>query len=116
MNEPKHLSEPWFSLIENGRKRFEGRPSRGSWANLKVGDILIFYNDDGGIRREFTTHIVGIQSFDSFETAINFVGLENVLPSCFDDGLSVDDAVKQVYHKYYGADVNNVLLFEIKVQ
>ena len=42
----KNLSEPWFSLIHEGEKTIEGRLNKGDFANMVVGDIIVFTNNE----------------------------------------------------------------------
>ena len=46
MNYKKHLSEPWFSLINLKNKTIEGRLNKGDFKLMNVGDKITFYNDD----------------------------------------------------------------------
>lgn len=39
----KHLSEPWFTYLREGRKTVEGRLATGDWAQMKTGDEIIFW-------------------------------------------------------------------------
>jgi ASC-1-like (ASCH) protein len=96
----KHLSQPWFQLVKTGRKSHEGRINNGFWGNLKVGDQFVFFNDDSS-HDEFCVEVEERLEFLTFENAINEIGLENVLPSCFDEGMSVKESVESVYYKYF---------------
>ena len=40
----KNLSDPWFSLLHCEVKRVEGRLNKGDFANMNVGDFIIFTN------------------------------------------------------------------------
>ena len=91
----KHLSQPWFDLIKNGTKEYEGRIYDGDWSQMKVGDKITFYNDV----KEYDVNIKEIKKFDSFKSGIESVGLEKVLPTEVDN--SVDEAIKNVYYKFY---------------
>ena len=68
MEYTKHLSEPWFSLIKLGLKTCEGRLNKGDFANLKINDILIFYNEDFPNKRIIKLKIKKLTKFNSFKT------------------------------------------------
>ena len=38
----KNLSEPWFSLIKFRIKMVEGRLNKGDFANMNIGDFILF--------------------------------------------------------------------------
>lgn len=90
-----HLQEPWFSLVKDGTKKVEGRPNKGLFAQLNIGDTIIFFNMDKTTRqkRSFTCKVVDKKTYDSFEEMLETEGLENVLPirsvRTINDGVSV---------------------------
>jgi ASC-1-like (ASCH) protein len=44
----KNLSEPWFSLIKLRIKKVEGRLNKGDFANMNIGDFILFTNNELG--------------------------------------------------------------------
>jgi len=46
----ENLSEPWFTLISLGLKKVEGRKNKGRFKEMKIGDIIEFFNDDYKMR------------------------------------------------------------------
>ena len=42
----KNLSEPWFSLIKLKIKKVEGRLNKGDFANMNIGDFILFTNNE----------------------------------------------------------------------
>jgi len=90
-----HLSEPWFTLINLGLKKVEGRLNKGKFKELKDGDIIEWYNDDFK-HRSFFTKVVKKMEYISFKEYLNKEGLQNCLPGMpnIEHGLSV-------YYKYY---------------
>ena len=92
----KNLSEPWFSLIKLGIKDVEGRLNKGDFANMNIGDFILFTNNELGFERKFKIVIKNISYYDNFQTYLENETLERCLP-CIDnmeDGLNV-------YYKYY---------------
>jgi len=90
-----HLSEPWFTLINLGLKKAEGRLNTGRFKELQEGDIIEWYNDDFK-HRKCVTKISKKIEYKSFREYLHKEGLQNCLPGMPDieHGLSV-------YYKYY---------------
>lgn len=42
----KNVSEPWFSLIKIGCKKYEGRLNKGDFSEMKKGDYILFTNNE----------------------------------------------------------------------
>jgi ASC-1-like (ASCH) protein len=101
--DPKHLSEPWFSLVATGKKVFEGRLGNSSLASeASAGTEITFFNDDlPGRRRQATVVVTGKKSFPSFRAMLGSVpkALEKTLPTV----KSVGDGVA-VYRAFYTAE------------
>lgn len=92
----KNLSEPWFSLIKLKIKTVEGRLNKGDFANMKIGDSIIFTNDELGFKRRFKVEIKNITCYENFHEYLENETLEKCLPGIdsMEDGLIV-------YYKYY---------------
>lgn len=92
----KNLSEPWFTLIQLGIKKSEGRLNKGSFSKMKKGDIIIFENSELGFNRSYHVKITSIKKYDTFENFIKKEKLENCLPGID----TIENGIK-VYRKYY---------------
>jgi ASC-1-like (ASCH) protein len=116
INYRKHLSQPWFTLIKNGSKQYEGRIYDGDWAKMKVGDTITFFNNDNNETKEYTVTISEIKKFGSFKEAINSVGLEKVLPTEIKN--TVEQAIENIYYKYYKPEIEKkfgIVLFKFNL-
>lgn len=104
----KNLSEPWFSLIKLHIKTVEGRLNKGDFANMNIGDFIIFTNNELGFERKFKIVIKNISYYDNFEIYLQNEILEKCLPGIdnIEEGLNV-------YYKYYKK--NDELEYKIKV-
>ncbi len=91
----KHLSEPWFSLINLGLKTVEGRLNKGDFSQMKIGEVIEWKNDDFK-SRSFMTKIVGKREYKTFKEYLEAEGLNKCLPGIptLEHGLSV-------YYKYF---------------
>ena len=96
----KHLSQPWFDLISSGTKIWEGRLRKGDFLKIKTGDVVIWYNES----KEVKTKITDVKMYESFNRGIEELGLENVLPTEFDLNKTIDQAVEDVYYKYFNRE------------
>jgi ASC-1-like (ASCH) protein len=92
----KEVKEPWFSLIKLGNKPVEGRLNKGDFANMNVGDFILFINNELGFERKFKVQIKNISYYDNFKMYLENETLEKCLPGIdnIEDGLNV-------YYKYY---------------
>jgi ASC-1-like (ASCH) protein len=91
----KHLSEPWFSLINLGLKTVEGRLNKGDFSQMKIGETIEWKNDDFK-ERSFISKIVAKREYKSFKDYLETEGLNKCLPGIpsLEHGLSV-------YYKYF---------------
>jgi ASC-1-like (ASCH) protein len=92
----KNLSEPWFSLIKLRIKKVEGRLNKGDFANMNIGDFILFTNNELGFERKFKIEIKHISYYDNFQTYLENETLEKCLPGIdnIENGLNI-------YYKYY---------------
>jgi ASC-1-like (ASCH) protein len=91
----EHLSEPWFSLINLGLKTVEGRKNKGRFKDMKVGDIIEWFNEDFK-HRSIKSIITGKSEYKTFEEYLTKEGLENCLP-----GIPTMEHGLSVYYKYF---------------
>lgn len=71
-----NCAEPWFSFLEKGIKKVEGRKGLPKYRALKPGDILIFRCAD----RQFYASVEKVDIFKDLDTYLNTVTLPNALP------------------------------------
>ncbi len=104
-----NVSEPWFSLMKNKKKRIEGRLNKGTFATLKKGEIIKFINNNNS----FKAKIKKIVKYNTFEEYLSQEGLKRTLPNIN----SIEDGVN-IYYKYYTKEQEReykVLAIYIKV-
>jgi ASC-1-like (ASCH) protein len=89
------VGEPWFSFIESGEKRIEGRKRSEKWSHIKVGDrIEIACNENQ--KRNFIVRVKDIRYYDTLYEYLSTEPLCYVLPGVE----SVEDATK-IYLRYF---------------
>ena len=103
----KNLSEPWFSLIKLKIKKVEGRLNKGDFANINIGDFILFTNNEFGFERKFKIKIINISYYDNFQKYLEKETLKRCLPgiNTIKDGLNI-------YYKYYSK--SDELKYKIK--
>ncbi len=89
------VSEPWFSLISLGLKSVEGRKNTSRFAEMQVGDIVIWTNNNFG-PRSVRTRITGKNVYTTFKKYLETEGLDKCLP-----GINTIDQGVAVYYEYY---------------
>jgi ASC-1-like (ASCH) protein len=112
----KNVKQPYFTQIKEGQKTYEGRLNKGDFAKLKVGDIIVWENEKE--KEKFKTTITEILNYKTFLGAITDVGLDKVLPSQFEDKVSAQEAIENVYRKFYPEEDENkygVLMIKLDV-
>jgi len=92
----KHLSEPWFTLVQNRIKVCEGRLNKGEFEKMAVGDQIQFENNDDGIFRKFTVTISKKNNYVSFQEYLEVETLTDCLPSIN----TIEKGVK-IYRDFY---------------
>lgn len=88
-----HVSHPWFGLIKMGAKTVEGRKNKGVFAEMKEGDIVIWFNENDRVK----TKIINKKIYKSFYEMIEDNGIKNVLPGY----TNIKEGVEKVYYKFY---------------
>lgn len=87
-----NVSEPWFSLMKNKKKKIEGRLNKGTFSELKKGEVIKFVNGENN----FIAKIKKIVKYNSFKDYLSQEGLKRTLPN-----IKTIDEGCNVYYKYY---------------
>jgi ASC-1-like (ASCH) protein len=76
------LNSPWFELVREGKKIYEGRRKMPYITKYKIGDIITFsHNTNTNTNIEpFNVVIEDILEYATFEDALNVLPLYEVLP------------------------------------
>ncbi len=82
--------EPWFTFIEQKRKKVESRLN-GKY-DIKEGDGILFQCETRTVQRV----VKAVRYYDTFEKMLVAEDLESVLPGV----TSIQDGVK-IYHQFY---------------
>jgi ASC-1-like (ASCH) protein len=103
------IKQPWFDLINSGKKTVEGRLNRGAFSRIRVGDQITWVHKNLKCR----TTVQSIHHYPSFKQMIEEEGIQNILPNID----SVDQGV-DLYHQYYSPkdESNGVVAIGLSVQ
>jgi ASC-1-like (ASCH) protein len=108
------ISEPWFSLIENGQKQVEGRLFKGIFTELRVNDTIRFINRWNGKEKSVTVKITKLSKYPNFGDLLFHEKLHRVLP-----GLPNIKCGILVYNKIYSSfnevKQHGTIAIEVKV-
>jgi ASC-1-like (ASCH) protein len=74
------ISEPWFSLIENGQKTVEGRLFKGIFTEFRVNDTIRFINKWNGKEKSVKVKITKLTKYPNFGDLLFNEKLYKVLP------------------------------------
>lgn len=92
------LQEPWFGLINSGKKTVEGR--RGDAKTFVVGQVLNFVLAKRALQDEkaasFSRRVKGIRHHKNLQDFLDCERLEDVLP-----GVSSREDAEAVYHRFW---------------
>jgi ASC-1-like (ASCH) protein len=94
----------YTKYIADGSKKYEGRLYKGSWKEMKVGDVIEFYDDNMRVQKT----IVDIIQFESFSQMYEMYGHE-LLPD-------VDSAIEaeKTYRQYFGDYTNKTIAVRLE--
>lgn len=111
----KDVKDPWYSLIATGVKTIEGRLDKGGFfSNLKVGDKIVFTNDELKFRRRCNVIVTKINRYNDFETYLCEEGLHKCLPTVdtIENGIHVYEDIytnKEEVKKYMVVAIHMLL-------
>lgn len=113
MEYKRNISEPWFSLIAVGLKKYEGRLNDSNFQKMKKGDTIIYDNNSMGFLRTIKCKIINIKKYKSFKEFLEKRKLKKCLP-----GIDTIERGIEVYKKVYKAEDENrfgVLGIKLKI-
>lgn len=109
-----HLNSPWFELVRDKKKLYEGRRRTPKTSQLKTGDIIsIKHYTKPDIEEPYKVSIEDILHFQTFEDALKHLPLHDVLPI---DDISVEKGV-EIYQRYVSLQTqksDGVIMLKIK--
>lgn len=92
-----HLNSPWFELVKEGKKIYEGRRNHEKITNIQVGDVIEIKHYI--LRDEEESYFVKVEEklyYKTFEDALNTLNINEVLPI---ENITVNEGI-EIYKKY----------------
>lgn len=86
-----HCDDPWFTHIEKGRKRVEGRKGHQKYKDLEPGGLVQFRCTQEP-KREFLARVESVDHYKTLEEYLEEVGLEKALP-----GVATTEGALKIY-------------------
>ena len=90
------LNSPWFELVAEGKKIYEGRRNTPKISILKIGDIIEFSHHTDKKLLPYRVKVIEILPFATFESALTKLPLEQILPL---ENITISQGV-EIYYKY----------------
>ncbi|CAH6418588.1 Hypothetical protein POVN_LOCUS306 [uncultured virus] len=89
------VSEPWFSLIAEGKKTVEGRKGTVIWSRIKAGSKLLFMEAKEK-KRIVGAKATGVTKYPSIEAYLKEEGVNACLP-----GVQTQEEGVAVYRSFW---------------
>ena len=90
------LNSPWYELVRDGKKRYEGRRALPSILSLAIGERLRISHHTDAALPSYEVSVTSLARYKTFEEALTDVPLDAVLPV---PGMTLAEAVA-VYQTY----------------
>ena len=110
-----NLNSPWFELVKNGSKIYEGRRKSIKYDTIKTGDIIEFSHHTNKDLDSFQTIVEDILVFPTFEDALTSLDINKILPI---PGITVSDGV-EIYKKFVSIPTqikDGIIMIKIKLK
>lgn len=106
------LNDPWFEMVRDGRKHYEGRRNHGKVQNIKCGDVIEIRHHTNPDATPYNVRVVSILTFPLFRDALSVLPIQQVLPI---DNITIEHGVL-IYQQYVSLDTqrrDGVLMLEL---
>ena len=90
------LNSPWFELVRDGKKTYEGRRNTPKIRQIQVNDIIKFRHHTDVSIEPFKVRVLSITKYSSFEKALMSLPIDQVLPI---PGITLQQGI-DIYQKY----------------
>lgn len=109
------LNSPWYELVRDGKKLYEGRRALPSILTLSIGEIIFISHHTDVTLPSYQVIVTSLALYNTFEEALTELPLDKVLPL---PEITIEEGVK-IYQKYVSLATqqrDGVVLIGIKVQ
>jgi ASC-1-like (ASCH) protein len=91
-----YLNSPWFELVKDNKKIYEGRRHTQQIDKIKIGDIIEIKHYVYPELESYFLKVVDILYFQTFEEALTKLNINEILPI---DDITIEKGV-DIYKKY----------------
>ena len=91
-----HLNSPWFELMRDGKKIYEGRRNTPKISKLQRGQMIKMQHYIDNTIEPFRVVVENVLFYPTFESALQDLPLYDVLPL---DDITIEQGV-EIYKKY----------------
>lgn len=109
------LNDPWFDLMKNEKKIYEGRRNTEKIRSIKVGDIIQISHHVNKLIEPFNVIVNEIHHFATFEEALKGLPINEILPI---ENIDVEKGI-EIYLKYVSLETqlkDGVVMLKISNQ
>ena len=90
------LNSPWYELVRDGRKLYEGRRAIPSILSLIIGEIISISHHTDITLPSYEVIVTSLTRYNTFEEALIELPLDEVLPI---PEITIDEGIK-IYQQY----------------
>jgi ASC-1-like (ASCH) protein len=109
------LNSPWYELVRDGRKLYEGRRALPSILSLIIGERISISHHTDITLPSYEVIVTSLARYNTFEEALTELPIDKVLPL---PGITVEEGVK-IYQQYVSLATqkrDGVILIGVKAQ
>jgi len=110
-----HLNSPWFELVRDGKKIYEGRRNTYKLMNIcSIGNIITIKHYTESTQEPFKVIIENYKHYPTFEHALRELDINEVLPI---ENMTIDEGII-LYQKYVSLQTqenDGIVMLKIKV-
>ena len=106
------LNSPWYELVRHGKKIYEGRRRTPHTEKYKVGNVVEFSHYTDETLPKFLCRIDSILFYQTFEDALNFLPINEVLPI---EEITIEKGI-EIYKKFVSLPTqlkDGIVMFKI---
>jgi ASC-1-like (ASCH) protein len=108
------LNDPWFDLMKEGKKIYEGRRNTEKIRKIKKNDIIQINHHTNPSKESFSVIVDEILHFKTFEEALNSLPIDMVLPI---DNIDIKSGI-EIYFKYVSLETqikDGIIMLKVHV-
>jgi ASC-1-like (ASCH) protein len=110
-----HLNSPWFELVKQGEKTYEGRRNTIKVRDICIiGNIITIKHFTDATQEPYQVIIEDFNHYHTFEEALKELNINEILPL---ENITIDEGIL-IYQKYVSLKTqieDGIIMIKIKV-